>query len=151
MSVDELFPSFGQKEKELSLLDRIVTAQEKSAGITPGFSDLEIGLISGIVSNRTGKVWRRKIYKTSSNSSSTCPALDANAEGAATPFTDSVSGNDPYMDNYRVFKWSHCNYTRDSDGTARISALEGMPGYASTGSADVGTVQIGRASCRERV
>ena len=140
MSVDELFPSFGQKEKELSLLDRIVTAQEKSAGITPGFSDLEIGLISGIVSNRTGKVWKRKVYKTASNSSSTCPALDSNAEGVASPFTDTAAGSDPYMDNYRVFKWSHCNYTRDSDGTARISALDGMPGYASTGSADVGTV-----------
>ena len=102
-------------------------------------------LLEKMVSNaylmgRTGKVWKRKIWKASVNGTDVCPALDDYGEGAATPFTDETAGSDPYMDSYTVFQWMYCNYTRDSDETARLKTLEGYPDFALTGAVDVGCI-----------
>lgn len=134
-SFTHFFPSYDQME-------RLIAAQNKIAGMsgTGDLSQLETVISANIVAGRTGKVWKRKVYFYSVNSTSQCPALNENDEGAAVPFTDTAIGKDPYMDNFRVFQWQHCNYVRDSDSTARVTALEGYPGYKTSGNVDVGTL-----------
>ena len=128
-------PSYGQME-------RLVRAQETIAEATDpsGYSTLEKIIAERFISGRTGRVWKRKVWKVATNDTSNCPALDDYDDGTATPFTDETAGSDPYMDKYEVFRWQHCNYTRDTDGTARLTALEGYPAFAKTGSVDVGSL-----------
>ncbi len=102
---------------------------------------LEDRICVDFIAARTGRVWKRKVWKTATNTTPECPAIDDYDDGVATPFTDDVAGSDPYMDKYRVFQWMHCNYVRDEDGTARPVALEGDSNYATTGSVDVGTLR----------
>lgn len=101
---------------------------------------LEKMVSNAYIMGRTGKVWKRKIWKASVNGTDACPALDDYGEGAATPFTDETAGNDPYMDSYTVFQWMYCNYTRDDDETARLKTLEGYPDFALTGAVEVGCI-----------
>jgi hypothetical protein len=128
-------PSYDQME-------RLVKSNEIIAeAINPtGYTALEKVIAQAYISGRTGNVWKRKVWKTDTNSTDACPALDSYGDGVATPFTDEVAGNDPYMDNYEVFKWQYCNYERESDGTARLTALEGYPDYKEEGSVDVGCI-----------
>jgi len=128
-------PSYGQME-------RLVRAQEAIAeDVNPsGYSTLEKVIAERYVSGRTGRVWKRKVWKIGANTTDACPALDDYDDGTAVPFTDSVAGSDPYMDKYQVFQWQHCNYTRDADGTARVTTLEGYPDFKKSGSVDVGSI-----------
>lgn len=105
-----------------------------------GLSVIEQTVSQDIISHRTGRVWKRKVWKYSVNQTADCPALDDYNEGVAVPFTDTAIGSDPYMDAYRVFRWMHCNYYREADGTARLITIEGYSDYAETGSVDVGTL-----------
>ena len=119
---EEIFghPSYGQME-------RLVRAQEKIAESADpsGYTTLEKVIAERYIGGRTGRVWKRKVWKTATNTTPACPALDDYDDGTATPFTDETAGSDPYMDKYQVFKWQHCNYTREADGTARLVTLEG--------------------------
>lgn len=105
-----------------------------------GLSVIEQTVSQDIISHRTGRVWKRKVWKYSVNQTADCPALDDYNDGTAVPFTDTVIGSDPYMDTYRVFRWMRCNYYREADGTARLITIEGYSDYAETGSVDVGTL-----------
>lgn len=105
-----------------------------------GLSVIEQTVSQDIISHRTGRVWERKVWKYSVNQTADCPALDDYNDGVAVPFTDTAVGSDPYMDTYRVFRWMHCNYYREADGTARLITIEGYSDYAETGSVDVGTL-----------
>lgn len=97
-------------------------------------------LLEQMITGRTGKVWKRKVWKYAVNTTTACPAMDEYNDGTATPFTDTVYGSDPYMDNYEVFRWQHCNYVREDDGTAIPTALEGYANYQTTGAVDIGTL-----------
>ena len=123
---------------------RMAAALERLAdnaeGSSASLSTLERIIANAYIQGRTGKVWKRKIWKASVNGTDACPALDDYGEGAATPFTDETAGNDPYMDSYTVFQWMYCNYTRDDDETARLKTLEGYPDFALTGAVDVGCI-----------
>jgi len=105
-----------------------------------GLSVIEQTVSQDIISRRTGRVWKRKVWKYSVNQTADCPALDDYNDGVAVPFTDTEIGSDPYMDTYRVFRWMRCNYYREADGTARLITIEGYPDYAETGPVDVGTL-----------
>ena len=128
-------PSYGQMERLVKAQEAIAEATEAS-----GYSALEKAIATAYITARTGRVWKRKVWKTATNTTPACPALDDYDDGTATPFTDEVAGSDPYMDKYQVFKWQHCNYTREADGTARLVALEGYPDFAKTGAVDVGSI-----------
>lgn len=117
-------------------LERMADNAEGSATLTT----LEQQVANAYIMGRTGKVWKRKIWKASVNGTDACPALDDYGEGAATPFTDETAGNDPYMDSYTVFRWMYCNYTRDDDETARLKALEGYPDFKTSGAVEVGCI-----------
>ena len=88
---------------------------------------------------RTGKVYQTKIWKFATNPTPTCEKLLDNAGLVFEPSTDTVEGQDDYLNGqHPLFEWMHCNYVRDADdGTARPTALEGTSGYATTGAVDV--------------
>lgn len=128
-------------EKVADLKAETNTLKDDILDITKmGLSVIEQTVSQDIISHRTGKVWKRKVWKYSVNQTADCPALDDYNDGVAVPFTDAAIGSDPYMDAYRVFRWMHCNYYREADGTARLITIEGYSDYAETGSVDVGTL-----------
>lgn len=90
---------------------------------------------------KSGKIWKRKIWRHDSDKPDIIEELDGFGLGAATPATDTATGVDPYLD-YEVFRWYRCNYTRDDDGVARVTALKGSGNYSETGAADVGTLSM---------
>ena len=92
---------------------------------------------------RTGKIYQTKLWKFASNPTPTGEKLLDNAGLVFEPSTDSVAGQDDYLNGQNpLFEWVHCNYIRDADGTARPTAIEGMSNYATTGSVDVGAMQM---------
>lgn len=92
---------------------------------------------------RTGKVYQTKLWKFAANPTSTGEKLLDNAGLVFEPSTDTTEGQDDYLNGQNpLFEWVHCNYTRDADGTARPTAIEGMSNYATTGAVDVGAMQM---------
>lgn len=92
---------------------------------------------------RTGKIYQTKLWKFASNPTSTGEKLLDNAGLVFEPSTDTEEGRDDYLNGQNpLFEWVHCNYTRDADGTARPTAIEGMSNYATTGAVDVGAMQM---------
>ena len=91
-------------------------------------------------SQRNGKVYATKLWKFAKNQTSSGERLLDSVGKTCTPSTDSVAGQDDFLNDSPIFQWMHCNYTRDDDGTARVKALEGMPSYTTEGACDVGTI-----------
>lgn len=92
---------------------------------------------------RTGKVYQTKLWKFATNPTPTGEKLLDNAGLVFEPSTDTVEGQDDYLNGqHPLFEWTHCNYVRDADGTARPTAIEGMSNYATTGAVDVGAMQM---------
>lgn len=92
---------------------------------------------------RTGKVYQTKIWKFAVNPTSTGEKLLDNAGLEFVPSTDTTEGKDDYLNgNHPMFEWIHCNYKRNDDGTAYPVATEYDDNYATTGSVDVGAMQM---------
>ena len=92
---------------------------------------------------RTGKIYQTKLWKFATNPTSTGEKLLDNAGLVFSPSTDTEEGQDDYLNGQNpLFEWANCNYIRDDDGTARPTAIEGMDSYRTTGSVDVGAMQM---------
>ena len=105
--------------------------------------ELESAIEAYYALRRTGKVYQTKIWKFATNPTPTGEKLLDNAGLVFEPSTDTEEGQDDYLNGQNpLFEWVHCNYIRDADGTARPIAIEGMDNYATTGSVDVGTMQM---------
>ena len=92
---------------------------------------------------RTGKVYQTKIWKFATNPTSTGEKLLDNAGLEFEPSTDTTERKDDYLNgNHPLFEWVHCNYKRNDDGTAYPVATEYDDNYATTGSVDVGAMQM---------
>ena len=142
MAIDALqdIPSFAQMGVQNGLLSRIAEALETTAGTSKGFSALEQSIASQFTLMRTGKVYRTRFYRYSTNSTSAGTKLDDNAGLVCKPSTDATEARDDYA-QIPSFQWIRCNYARDaSDGFARPTVLEGFPGFATEGAVDVGTL-----------
>ena len=92
---------------------------------------------------RNGKVYQTKLWKFATNPTSEGEKLLSNAGLVFEPSTDTTEGQDDYLNGqHPMFEWVNVNYIRDDDGTARPIAIEGMDNYATSGSVDVGTMQM---------
>ena len=92
---------------------------------------------------RNGKVYQTKLWKFATNPTSDGEKLLSNAGLVFEPSTDTDEGQDDYLNGqHPMFEWVNVNYVRDNDGTARPTAIEGMDNYATSGSVDVGTMQM---------
>lgn len=106
-------------------------------------SDLEKYIENYYALRRTGKIYQTKLWKFASNPSSSGEKMLDNAGLVFEPSTDTTEGQDDYLNGQNpLFEWVHCNYTRDADGTARPTAIEGMSNYATIGAVDVGVMQM---------
>lgn len=108
-------------------------------GQTPSILDEVLGIMFNF--KKSGRVWKRKIWRHDSAKPDVVEEIDDYKMGAATPFTDTTKGSDPYME-FEVFNWYRCNYIRDDDGTARVTGLKGAGTYSESGSNDVGTLSM---------
>ena len=126
--------------------DQVEKAVEKYFETNPPIDNqemLEKSIENYYALRRTGKIYQTKLWKFATNPTSTGEKLLDNAGLVFEPSTDSVAGQDDYLNGQNpLFEWVHCNYIRDADGTARPTAIEGMSNYATTGSVDVGAMQM---------
>lgn len=126
--------------------DQVEKAVEKYFETNPPIDNqemLEKSIENYYALRRTGKVYQTKIWKFATNPTSTGEKLLDNAGLVFEPSTDTEEGQDDYLNGQNpLFEWVHCNYTRDADGTARPTAIEGMSNYATTGAVDVGAMQM---------
>ena len=119
---------------------RELAYQRYSSSQYDSLSALEKQLGAEYDSQRNGKVYATKLWKFATNQTSAGERLLDSVGKTCTPSTDSVAGQDDFLNDSPIFQWMHCNYTRDDDGTARVKALEGMPSYRTEGACDVGTI-----------
>lgn len=92
---------------------------------------------------RTGKIYQTKIWKFTTNPTSTGEKLLDNAGLEFVPSTDTVEGKDDYLNgDHPLFEWVHCNYKRNNDGIAYPIATEYDDNYATSGAVDVGAMQM---------
>lgn len=92
---------------------------------------------------RTGKVYQTKLWKFASNPTSSGEKMLDNSGLVFEPSTDSEIGHDDYLNGQNhLFEWVNVNYIRDDDGTPRPIAVEGDSNYKTSGSADVGVMQM---------
>ena len=105
--------------------------------------ELEKAIENYYAMRRTGKVYQTKLWKTTANPSSAGEKLLDNTGLVFEPSTDTVLGQDDYLNGQNsLFEWAHVNYVRDSDGSPRPIAIEGMEEYKTSGSVDVGAMQM---------
>lgn len=117
--------------------------------VTPVSSPLdEQALLEKSIENyyamrRTGKVYQTKLWKFATNPTSTGVKQLDNEGLIFEPSTDTEEGQDDYLNGqHSLFEWCHVNYIRDADGTARPTAIEGTADYKTSGSVDVGAMQM---------
>lgn len=104
---------------------------------------LENAIANYYALRRTGKVYQTKLWKFATNPSPSGEKLLDNAGLVFEPSTDTVEGQDDYLNGqHPLFEWVHCNYIRDADGTARPTAIEWTADYKTSGSVDVGAMQM---------
>lgn len=115
---------------------------DSDGNIVP-MTDLESAIGNYYALRRTGKVYQTKIWKFATNPTSTGEKLLDNAGLIFEPSTDTVEGQDDYLNGqHPLFEWVNCNYVRDSDGSPRPIAIEGDTNYKTEGAVDVGTMQM---------
>ena len=119
---------------------RELAYQRYSSAQYDSLSALEKQIGAEYDSQRNGKVYATKLWKFAKNQTSSGERLLDSVGKTCTPSTDSVAGQDDFLNDSPIFQWMHCNYTRDDDGTARVTSIEGMPSYRTEGACDVGTI-----------
>lgn len=113
--------------------------------VVPGEApnDLEVAIENYYALRRTGKVYQTKIWKFATNPTSAGEKLLDNAGLAFEPSTDTEEGQDDYLNGQNpLFEWCNVNYIREADGSPKPTAIEGMSDYKTTGSVDVGAMQM---------
>lgn len=114
-----------------------------SAGNIVPMANLEKTIENYYALRRTGKVYQTKIWKFATNPTSAGEKLLDNTGLVFEPSTDTEEGQDDYLNGQNpLFEWVNVNYIRDADGAPRPTAIEGMSNYKTTGSVDVGAMQM---------
>ena len=105
-----------------------------------GMSQLEKEITARYESARNGKIFATRHKKFAVDPSPVGEKLLDSVGLNCTPSTDTVQGQDDFM-QFLLFQWEHCNYIRDEDdGFARPIAIEGREDYKNSGNVDVGCI-----------
>lgn len=106
-------------------------------------STLEKNIADYYAMRRTGKVYQTRFWKFAANPTSTGEKLLDNAGLVFEPSTDTEEGQDDYLNGQNpMFEWVNVNYVRDEDGAPRPTAIEGQASFKTSGSVDVGAMQM---------
>ena len=104
-----------------------------------GFSQLEKEITTRYEKARNGKVYATRFKKYEIDTSALGEYYMDSVGMVCKPSTDTVEGQDDFL-NLSPFQWDRCNYVRDDDSVARVTALKGRSGYKEEGAVDVGTI-----------
>ena len=130
-------------DKFIEMEESIDTNYAKKTDLETDQERLEKSIESYYALRRNGKVYQTKIWKFATNPTSEGEKLLSNAGLVFSPSTDTTEGQDDYLNGqHPMFEWVNVNYIRDDDGTARPIAVEGMNNYKTSGSVDVGAMQM---------
>ncbi len=123
---------------EVNAIDTRLTEYIKGAPT----STLEKSIEAYYAMRRTGRIYGVRVPKFASNPTTVCTLLESAVDMTYAPSTDTVKGQDDFIDTVPMFDWVHVNYIRDNDGAPRPIAIEGMSNYKTTGAVDVGAMQM---------
>lgn len=130
-------------DKTLTLENRAADAKATGDAIDAvKAATIEKAIEAYYAMRRTGRIYGVRVPKFASNPTTTCTRLGDAVDMTYAPSTDTVKGQDDFIDNVPMFDWVHVNYIRDDDGTPRPIAIEGMSNYKTNGAVDVGTMQM---------
>lgn len=121
------------------LYDEIVKVPYVYPFNTKGMSDLELDITARYERARNGKVFAVRFKKYENDTSALGEYYLDSVGLTCNPSTDTVEGQDDFL-NQSPFQWEHCNYARDDDSVARVTALKGRNGYKEEGAVDVGSI-----------
>ena len=134
---------------DLSTLQNAITAAEEIKAVIEkmditidtynSLTPLEKKIALDFAQAKTGEVFCTKTWKFASNTSSVGEKLLDSVGKTAEPATNNTAGTDDFL-NFLPFQWRRCNYVRESDGFARLTALEAAPNYRTFGAVDVGII-----------
>lgn len=119
--------------------DKAASEATKAQEAALSADNLHTTISAMFAAQRTGKVYSVNIPIFANNQSSTGEKTGDNAGLVCEPSTDTDEGQDDYAE-IPLFKWYNCNYVREDDSFAKITALEGMPEYKTEGAVDVGVI-----------
>lgn len=106
-----------------------------------GTTSLEKTIENYYAMRRTGKVYRTMFWKFATNPTSAGEKQLDNEGLEFAPSTDTTEGTDDYA-NIPLFEWKNVNYVREEDGSPVPTALEDSTDYKTSGSVDVGVMQM---------
>lgn len=121
------------------LYDEIVKVPYVYPFNTKGMSDLELDITARYERARNGKVFAVRFKKYENDTSALGEYYLDSVGLTCNPSTDTVEGQDDFL-NQSPFQWEHCNYVRDDDSVARVTALKGRSGYKEESAVDVGSI-----------
>lgn len=136
-----LTATFPPSTADYTVIATVRNIDTESSGGGDSNNTIEDYINTQFLLKRTGKKYTVKIPKFSYNTTTVCIKTDDNADLECKPSTDTVLGRDDYAD-IPLFQWYNCNYETDSSGHKYPTALEGMASYQTTGSVDVGVIQM---------
>ena len=119
--------------------DRAASEATKAQEAALSADNLHTTISAMFAAQRTGKVYSVNIPIFANNQSSSGEKTGDNAGLVCEPSTDTEEGQDDYAE-IPLFKWYNCNYVRENDSFAKVTALEGMPEYKTEGAVDVGVI-----------
>ncbi len=136
-------------DSDLSLIQQAVDAAEEINAVIEkmditidtynDLTPLEKKIALDFAQAKTGEVFCTKTWKFGSNTSSVGEKMLDSVGKVAEPATNNTAGTDDFL-NFLPFQWRRCNYVRESDGFARLTALEAAPNYRTFGAVDVGII-----------
>lgn len=119
--------------------DRAASEATKAQEAAKKVDSLSTSISAMFAAQRTGKVYSVNLPIFANNQSSTGEKTRDNSGLVCEPSTDTDEGQDDYAE-IPLFKWYNCNYVREDDSFAKVTALEGMPDYKTEGAVDVGVI-----------
>ena len=119
--------------------DRAASEATKAQEAALSADNLHTTISAMFAAQRTGKVYSVNLPIFAHNQSSAGEKTGDNAGLVCKPSTDTDEGQDDYAE-IPLFKWYNCNYVRENDSFAKVTALEGMPDYKTEGAVDVGVI-----------
>lgn len=139
--------------KDVGLIDRNLGAENAGKILAVGLDGIVTPVdwnesLENLIENyyamrRTGKIYQTKIWKFASNPTPTGEKMLDNAGLVFEPSTDTTEGQDDYLNGqHPLFEWCNVNYIRDADGSPRPTYIEGVEGYKTSESVDVGAMQM---------
>ena len=124
-------------------------AAEQLAAINAAGGTLESAIERYYAMRRTREIYTVEELDPDVTQSCAVNRLDGLAGLTCTPSTNTTAGKDE-IGTLEAFRPINCNWILDDDGNQKITAIEGMPGYKTTGKINRGVLNMGLYYKKER-